>query len=156
MPSTFIALFYDDKNDNSNFSYIDTHDIRQNLSIDTQIFWTYKLDMCHITGIGIYILLWKALILLLKIVDSSSLPYFKYTQLRADIILPGSFRYNNTNNNAQCNVERQTTLHTLHCSIQFGLIIHTSCITTINIERFLNGVSWVWTWTQRMEITAVV
>ena len=38
MPSTFIALFYDDKNDNSNFSYIDTHDIRQNLSIDTQIF----------------------------------------------------------------------------------------------------------------------
>ena len=67
MPSTFIALFYDDKNDNSNFSYIDTHDIRQNLSIDTQIFWTYKLDMCHITGIGIYILLWKALILLLRL-----------------------------------------------------------------------------------------
>ena len=159
MPSTFIALFYDDKNDNSNFSYIDTHDIRQNLSIDTQILRSFEPITWYvphhlITGIGIYILLWKALILLLKIVDSSSLPYFKYTQLRADIIPPGSFRDNNTNNNAQCNVERQTTLHTLHCSIQFGLIIHTSCITTINIERFLNGVSWVWTWTQRMEITA--
>ena len=158
MPSTFIALFYDDKNDNSNFSYIDTHDIRQNLSIDTQIFWTYNL-ICATSPNN-----WnrhlhpslKSSYSALKIVDSSSLPYFKYTQLRADIILPGSFRYNNTNNNAQCNVERQTTLHTLHCSIQFGLIIHTSCITTINIERFLNGVSWVWTWTQRMEITAAV
>ena len=39
--------------------------------------------------------------------------YFKYP-IRADIIQGGSFKDNNTNNNACCNVERQTTLHTFH------------------------------------------